>query len=76
MEGYGQTKDASEFMFPSTTFQTIILSFEKRSRMSLVKGIPQGCGLDPIIFNIFMNNVIYYIEQCDFMTYAVSRFLL
>ncbi len=30
----------------------------------------QGSGLSPILFNIFNNDIFYFIEKCDFIIYA------
>ncbi len=54
----------------SERFQRVRLSNEKRSWEPLSKGIPQGSGLGTILFNIFNNDIFYFIEKCDFINYA------
>ncbi len=38
--------------------------------LALLKGIPQCSGLGPFIFNIFMNDMIYFMKICDLVNYA------
>ncbi len=69
---YRLTNEVFEFMSSYLTgkYQSIGLSNEKCSQETFAKGIPQGSGLWPIIFNIFTvmlfnlyKNVIVLIVQ-------------
>ncbi len=53
-------KDFSEYTFQMKTC----------SCKPLLKGILQGYGLGPISFNIFNNDIFYFIEKCDLINYA------
>ena len=72
MHAYGLSKNACEFMasYLSDRCQRVRISNEKSTWMPLLKGVPQGSCLGPLLFNIFMNDIFYFMESCDLINYA------
>ena len=50
--------------------QRVRLSGQHSSMKTIIKGVFQGSILSPILFNIFMNDLSYAIDECTLFTYA------
>ncbi len=71
MSAYGLSNDACESMssYLCERYQRVKIS-NKSSWKKILKGIPQGSGLWPFLFNVFMNDIFYFMDICDLLNYA------
>ena len=72
MKAYGLSNNACIFMssYLSERYQRVKISTEKSAWTPILKGIPQGSCLGPFLFNVFMNDIFYFMETCALTNYA------
>ncbi len=72
MGAYGLGNKACEFManFLSERYQRVKISNKRSLWTPLLKGIPKGSCFNPFRFNVFMNDIFYFIEICDLANFA------
>ncbi len=72
LNAYDLSTNAYEFMYCylNNIYQWVKIWNVKGSWMPLQKGIPQGSSIDPFLFNICMNDIIYFNDLWDVANYA------
>lgn len=72
LKAYGFSNSACKLIvsYLSNTMQKVKINENRNNWSHLKKDIPQGSCLGPIIFNIFINDIFYFIVKCNLMNYA------
>ena len=58
-----------------TRFQGSIINGSFGSCNEVITGVPQGFVLDPLHFNIFLNDIFLFISKCELCDYADNNTL-
>ena len=72
LEAYGVRGNEKEWFLNYLTDrqQRVVVGGEKSTWSGMVKGVPQGSILGPLLFTIFMNDLPSVIENCNVNLYA------
>ena len=75
LKAYGMKEEGCAFVWAylSKRKQRVKLSGRASDWMELLKGVPQGSILGPIIFNIFMNDIYATITRSSLYNYAYDN---
>ena len=72
LKAYGLTIDARNLIenYLTSRKQRVKIGQVCSELSSISKGVPQGSILGPFLFNIFMNDIFYFVRECDLYGYA------
>ena len=69
---YGLSENALKLMksYLTNRKQCVKLGSIKSNFEAILKGVPQGSILGPVLFNIFINDIFHFVKSCSLYNYA------
>ena len=72
LAAYGLSDSACSLLqsYLSDRKQMVKLGHCKSTFLKIIKGVPQGSILGPLLFNIFLNDIFYFVKKSNLYNYA------
>jgi hypothetical protein len=75
LRAYGVSFDICQLLasYLSNRWQRVKIANTRSSWRETSKGIPQGSGLVPLLFNVFINDICYFVKYTKLLNYADDK---
>ena len=68
--GFDQSSLSYIYSYLSNRKQRTKINNSYSSWSNIKSGVPQGSILGPLLFNIYLNDIFYFVSKCDITNYA------